>query len=73
MQKYKLWKFSGEIGTVESVKSVATIYSPISGVVLEMNKAISPDGGKPQLINRDPLGKGWIIRMEVSGKNIQVW
>jgi glycine cleavage system H lipoate-binding protein len=37
-----------------------------------MNKAISPDGGKPQLINRDPLGKGWIIRMEVSGKNIQV-
>merc|ERR1711887_305767 len=55
-----------EIGTAESVKSVATIYAPISGVVMEMNKAIDADKGRPQLINRDPLGKGWILKMKAS-------
>jgi len=55
-----------EIGTVESVKSVATIYAPLSGTVHEVNKAICPDSGKPQLINRDPFGKGWILKMVVN-------
>merc|ERR1712227_517747 len=55
-----------EIGTAESVKSVATIYAPISGTVLEMNSAIDADKGRPQLINRDPLGKGWILKMKAT-------
>ena len=57
-----------EIGTAESVKSVATIYAPISGKVLEMNSAIDADKGRPQLINRDPLGKGWILKMKATGQ-----
>ena len=63
----KMKCFLAEIGTVESVKSVATVYAPLSGVVTEMNKSICPDGGKPQLINRDPLGKGWILKMTATG------
>merc|ERR1712198_348319 len=55
-----------EIGTAESVKSDATIYAPISGKVLEMNSAIDADKGRPQLINRDPLGKGWILKMKAT-------
>lgn len=47
---------------------MATIYAPISGKVLEMNSAIDADKGRPQLINRDPLGKGWILKMKATGK-----
>ena len=59
---------SEEIGNVESVKSIASIYAPMTGEVLEMNKAIDTDKGRPQLINRDPLGKGWILKMKATGK-----
>ena len=52
------------------MKSVATIYAPISGLVQEMNKAIDTDKGRPQLINRDPLGKGWILKIKASGIKI---
>jgi len=55
-----------EIGNVESVKSIASIYAPMTGEVLEMNKAIDTDKGRPQLINRDPLGKGWILKMKAT-------
>ena len=40
----------------------------MTGEVLEMNKAIDTDKGRPQLINRDPLGKGWILKMKATGK-----
>jgi glycine cleavage system H protein len=59
-------KQDAEIGTVESTKTVATIYAPISGEVSEMNKAVDSEKGRPQLINRDPLGKGWILKMIAS-------
>merc|ERR1711953_325371 len=55
-----------EIGTVESTKTVATIYAPISGTVAELNKAVDSEKGRPQLINRDPLGKGWILKILAS-------
>jgi len=38
----------------------------MTGEVLEMNKAIDTDKGRPQLINRDPLGKGWILKMKAT-------
>ena len=41
----------------------------MTGELLEMNKAIDTDKGRPQLINRDPLGKGWILKMKATGKN----
>ena len=45
------------LGTVESVKAVADVYSPISGMVLEVNNTLSD---APELINKSPYGEGWI-------------
>ena len=45
------------LGTVESVKAVADVYSPVSGVVLEVNRELSD---APELVNKSPYEKGWI-------------
>ena len=45
------------LGTVESVKAVADVYSPISGLVLEVNNGLSD---APELVNKSPYGEGWI-------------
>ena len=45
------------LGTVESVKAVADVFSPISGVVLEINNELSD---APELVNKSPYEKGWI-------------
>ena len=50
-------------GSVESVKSASEIYSPVAGMVVEVNEALSDS---PQLINTDPLGEGWIIKVKVA-------
>lgn len=54
-------------GTVEAVKTTSDLFMPISGTVLEINDAVSEDGGDdPTLINSDPYGDGWIIKVELS-------
>lgn len=53
------------IGVIESVKAVSDIYSPISGEVILVNEDLS---NSPELINQDPHGKGWIIRVKVENK-----
>src|SRR6188508_1574641 len=51
-------------GTVEAVKTTSDLFMPISGEVLEFNSAISEGGGDdPGLINNDPYGAGWIIKI----------
>jgi glycine cleavage system H protein len=45
-------------GTVESVKAVSELYSPVEGEVIEVNSAL---GSAPEAINSDPYGKGWMI------------
>jgi glycine cleavage system H protein len=50
-------------GTIEAVKTVSEIYAPVSGKVLEVNRALNDD---PAVINSDPYGKGWIIKIELS-------
>ncbi|MDN5322288.1 MAG: glycine cleavage system protein [Clostridia bacterium] len=52
------------IGVVESVKAVSDIYSPVSGKVVAVNEDLLDS---PELINRDPYGKGWILEMEITG------
>jgi len=52
-----------EFGVVESVKTVSTLYSPLSGKVLEINAELA---GKPELINQAPYDKGWIIKLEIT-------
>lgn len=50
-------------GTVEAVKAVSELYSPVSGTVVESNPAIDAD---PATINRDAYGTGWMIRLKLS-------
>ena len=50
-------------GSVESVKSVSDLYSPISGVVADVNTRLS---SSPDLVNTDPFGEGWMVRIEPS-------
>ena len=49
-------------GTVEAVKAVSDLYMPVSGEVLEANAALNDD---PSLVNSDPYGAGWMIRIRV--------
>lgn len=50
------------IGTVESVKAVSDIYSPLSGTVIEVNDSLKDN---PELINQDPYGKGWMVKLKI--------
>jgi glycine cleavage system H protein len=52
-------------GTVESVKAVSDLYAPVGGEVVEVNETLNDS---PELINEDPYGDGWIIRLRVSGE-----
>jgi glycine cleavage system H protein len=50
-------------GVVESVKAVSDLYAPVSGEVTDVNAEL---GGKPELVNSDPFGDGWMIRIKVA-------
>ena len=52
-----------EIGEVESTKATSTIYSPVTGSVIEVNKELEDH---PELLNHDPYGKGWIAVVELT-------
>ncbi len=49
-------------GTVEAVKTVSDLFLPISGTIKELNPELA---GSPELVNSDPYGKGWMIKMTV--------
>ena len=49
-------------GTIEAVKTVSELYAPVDGKVIELNKNLNDN---PQLVNSDPYGDGWIIKIEV--------
>ncbi len=51
----------GTFGTVESVKAVSDLFAPISGEVIEANEALADT---PELVNSDPFGKGWMIKLK---------
>ncbi|MBL1212088.1 MAG: glycine cleavage system protein GcvH [Ignavibacteriae bacterium] len=50
-------------GTIEAVKTVSDLFAPYSGKVLEINEKLADE---PQLINTDPYGEGWIIKVEIT-------
>lgn len=50
-------------GTVEAVKTVSDLFLPVSGTITELNAALA---NAPELINNDPYGKGWMIKMTVN-------
>ena len=54
-------------GTVEAVKTTSDLYLPVSGEIIEFNSELDEsDGDNPELINNDPYGKGWIIKVKMS-------
>ncbi len=55
---------SDVFGTVEAVKTVSDLFMPVSGVVLEINPNLESN---PEVINSDPYGEGWMIKVKVSG------
>jgi len=50
-------------GTIEAVKAVSELFSPVAGEVVEVNGTLD---GEPALVNSDPYGNGWMIRLRVS-------
>ena len=52
-----------ELGTIESVKAVAEVYTPVAGEVIEVNDAVVDD---PELLNEDPHHEGWLIKIRFS-------
>jgi glycine cleavage system H protein len=53
-------------GTVEAVKTTSDLFMPVTGKVIEFNPAIDEkDGNDPTLINSDPYGKGWLVKIEI--------
>ena len=59
----KAFKQGDPIGTVESVKAVSEIFAPLTGKVVDVNKALAD---KPEIVNKDPYGEGWLIRIRLS-------
>ena len=56
-------KAEGKFGEVESVKAVSELYSPITGEVVEVNSAIEKT---TEIVNEDPFGAGWLIKVKLS-------
>ncbi|HEX7491963.1 MAG TPA: glycine cleavage system protein GcvH [Candidatus Limnocylindrales bacterium] len=54
---------SAAIGVIESVKAVSDLFAPLTGDVVETNSELS---GTPELINSDPFGKGWMLRIKIA-------
>ena len=53
------------IGTIEAVKTVADIFAPVSGLIIEVNDSIESN---PELINESPFSNGWILKIKVSNQ-----
>lgn len=52
-------------GEIESTKSVAELYAPVSGEVIEVNGEVDAD---PSLVNSDPFGAGWLVKVNIDGE-----
>lgn len=54
------------MGTVESIKSVSDIFSPVTGEISKVNQELT---GSPELLNEDPYGKGWLVKISLTDFN----
>jgi glycine cleavage system H protein len=50
-------------GTIEAVKAVADLFAPVTGTIIEVNQELS---GTPELVNKDPYGKGWMVKIRLT-------
>jgi glycine cleavage system H protein len=53
-------------GSVESVKAVSEVFTPVAGAVVKMNESLAEE---PETVNSDPYGKGWMIRVKMSNSS----
>jgi len=53
------------MGEIESTKSVSELYAPVDGEVIGLNGEVDTD---PSLVNQDPFGKGWLVKVQLSGQ-----
>lgn len=53
------------IATIESIKTIADVYAPLSGEVIEINEALKQE---PEKVNHDPYGEGWLIKIRIESK-----
>ena len=58
----KALKAHDSFGTIEAVKAVSDLFAPVSGTILEVNPALEKT---PEIINRDPYDKGWMVKMKL--------
>jgi glycine cleavage system H protein len=56
-------KAGDSVGTIEAVKTVSDIYSPVSGKIIEANSSLND---APDTVNKDPYGSGWLLKIEMS-------
>jgi glycine cleavage system H protein len=56
-----------ECAVVESVKAASDVYSPVAGEVVEINELLADN---PDLVNKDPYGEGWIMRIQLDGSDV---
>ena len=52
-------------GVIESVKAASDLYAPVAGRITEVNQKLA---AKPELVNSDPYGEGWILKLELAGE-----
>lgn len=57
-------KAGDSFGVIESVKAASDLYSPAAGTVVEVNERLTQN---PELVNSDPYGEGWLVKLEVEG------
>lgn len=62
----KAFKKGDQVAVVESVKAASEIYMPVDGEVVAVNGELE---GEPGLVNAEPLGKGWFVRIKLADKN----
>lgn len=55
------------VGEIESTKSVGELFAPVDGTITEANDAVVE---KPELVNEDPFGEGWMIKLEVADASV---
>jgi glycine cleavage system H protein len=54
-------------GAIESVKTASDLYAPVSGEVVAVNESLS---SRPELVNSDPYGEGWMVRVRIEGEGL---
>ena len=61
---------SESFGAIEAVKTVADLFAPVSGEIIDINENLD---ASPDLVNSDPYGKGWIVKLKLMGIEFILW